>query len=80
MIDNETKERLVDEYIEKLIEDLPDFMSDEHLVYAVSSIVSNFAADYDHVKRIMVLCMMAMTEPGNCSCPSCVEKRKDTMH
>lgn len=79
MMDDETKDRLADEYIEKISE-LPEFMSDAHLIEAIVLIVSGFSVNDDHVKHIMIMAMMSLIGKPECNCPSCVENRKDTIH
>lgn len=88
MSDTETKNAEADAYVERVLSDMPEFLSDAHIVRIIGSIVTAYVPDVIDAARLLMTTLElaakyhdeVLAADNDCMCTTCVRERKESAH
>ena len=86
----ETKTAEADAYTDRVLTDMPEYLSDGHIVRIVGTLITSYVPSIPEAATLLALTldlagkyndeMSADAVDGECMCPNCVAHRKDNSH
>ena len=93
MMDDATKTAEGDAYAERVLSDMPEVLSDAHLVRIIGTLVTSYMDDTANATRLMATTLnfidqyfdyvesgVRMGDDEHCMCDDCVAHRKENSH
>lgn len=88
MMDDATKTAEADAYAERVLSDTPEFLSDEHIMRIIGTIISLYVPDVIDAARLLMTTLElaakyhdeVLAANNDCMCTTCVRERKESAH